>query len=146
MTAKFLPAAMVHVGYTNREIALALFLAKGTVKNYVSEILAKLDARDRTQAALKAISWRLICRRPIRASLQRGGHLIDLRTQGLGLWPKSVSHGLDELKMLRCCGQVAALAQHAGSHQRKAKLQQCVLIVPCFELVEHLAGRSMGSG
>jgi len=60
MTAKFLPAAMVHVGYTNREIALALFLAKGTVKNYVSEILAKLDARDRTQAALKAIFWRLI--------------------------------------------------------------------------------------
>ena len=51
---------MVHGGYTNREIALALFLAKGTVKNYVSEILAKLDARDRTQAALKAISWRLI--------------------------------------------------------------------------------------
>lgn len=60
MTAKFLPAAMVHVGYTNREIARTLFLAEGTVKNYVSDILAKLDARDRTQAALKAIFWRLI--------------------------------------------------------------------------------------
>ena len=47
-------------GYANREIARALFLAEGTVKNYVSDILAKLDARDRTQAALKAISWRLI--------------------------------------------------------------------------------------
>lgn len=47
-------------GYANREIGRALFLAEGTVKNYVSEILAKLDARDRTQAALKAISWRLI--------------------------------------------------------------------------------------
>lgn len=47
-------------GYANREIARALFLAEGTVKNYVSEILDKLDARDRTQAVLKAISRRLI--------------------------------------------------------------------------------------
>lgn len=47
-------------GYGNREIARTVFLAEGTVKNYVSEILAKLDARDRTQAVLKAISRRLI--------------------------------------------------------------------------------------
>lgn len=47
-------------GYGNKEIARTLFLAEGTVKNYVSEILAKLDARDRTQAVLKAISRRLI--------------------------------------------------------------------------------------
>lgn len=47
-------------GYGNREIAQAVFLAEGTVKNYVSEILAKLEARDRTQAVLKAISRRLI--------------------------------------------------------------------------------------
>lgn len=47
-------------GYGNREIARTLFLAEGTVKNYVSDILGKLDARDRTQAVLKAISRRLI--------------------------------------------------------------------------------------
>lgn len=47
-------------GYGNREIARAVFLAEGTVKNYVSDILAKLGARDRTQAVLKAISRRLI--------------------------------------------------------------------------------------
>ncbi len=47
-------------GYGNREIARTLFLAEGTVKNYVSDLLAKLDARDRTQAVLKAISRRLI--------------------------------------------------------------------------------------
>ena len=41
-------------GLTNREIAQRLFLAEGTVKNYVSHILDKLDARDRTQAALRA--------------------------------------------------------------------------------------------
>jgi DNA-binding NarL/FixJ family response regulator len=41
-------------GRTNREIAGSLHLAEGTVKNYVSNILAKIDARDRTQAALKA--------------------------------------------------------------------------------------------
>ncbi|NOZ71903.1 MAG: response regulator transcription factor [Chloroflexi bacterium] len=41
-------------GLTNREIARRLFLAEGTVKNYVSNILGKIGARDRTQAALRA--------------------------------------------------------------------------------------------
>jgi len=47
-------------GYSNKEIARSLFLAEGTVKNYVSDILEKLDARDRTQAVLKAITLRII--------------------------------------------------------------------------------------
>ena len=41
-------------GRTNREIATALFLAEGTVKNHVTNVLGKLGARDRTQAALRA--------------------------------------------------------------------------------------------
>jgi DNA-binding NarL/FixJ family response regulator len=47
-------------GYSNKEIARSLALAEGTVKNYVSEILAKLDTRDRTRAVLKAITLRLV--------------------------------------------------------------------------------------
>ena len=47
-------------GYSNKEIARSLFLAEGTVKNYVSDILDKLDARDRTRAVLKAITLRII--------------------------------------------------------------------------------------
>lgn len=47
-------------GYSNREIAKAMFLAEGTVKNYVSVILEKLDTRDRTRAVLKAITLRVI--------------------------------------------------------------------------------------
>jgi len=41
-------------GATNRIIANKLFLAEGTVKNYISSIFAKLDVEDRTQAALRA--------------------------------------------------------------------------------------------
>ncbi len=42
-------------GYSNREIGRALFVAEGTVKNHVSNILAKLGVRDRTRAVLKAV-------------------------------------------------------------------------------------------
>jgi len=45
---------LIAQGASNREIAGALFLAEGTVKNHVTNILGKLGARDRTQAALKA--------------------------------------------------------------------------------------------
>jgi DNA-binding NarL/FixJ family response regulator len=41
-------------GATNREIAAALVLAEGTVKNHLTNILEKLGARDRAQAALIA--------------------------------------------------------------------------------------------
>lgn len=47
-------------GYSKREIARSLFLAEGTVKNYVSAILDKLGTRDRTRVVLKAITLRLI--------------------------------------------------------------------------------------
>lgn len=42
-------------GKSNQEIAATLFLAEGTVKNYVSTIMAKLHANDRTQAAVYAL-------------------------------------------------------------------------------------------
>jgi DNA-binding NarL/FixJ family response regulator len=45
---------LIAQGASNREIADTLFLAEGTVKNYVTNILGKLEVRDRTQAALKA--------------------------------------------------------------------------------------------
>ncbi len=47
-------------GYSNKEIATAVFLSEGTVKNYVSDILDKLGARDRTRAVLKAITLKII--------------------------------------------------------------------------------------
>jgi DNA-binding NarL/FixJ family response regulator len=45
---------LVAGGYSNREIAQALHVAEGTVKNHVSSILSKMGVRDRTRAALKA--------------------------------------------------------------------------------------------
>jgi DNA-binding NarL/FixJ family response regulator len=44
----------VAAGSSNREIAAALYLTEGTVKNHVTSVLTKLDVRDRTQAALRA--------------------------------------------------------------------------------------------
>lgn len=47
-------------GYSNREMAKALSLSEGTVKNHVSNILSKLGVRDRTRAVLKAIEKGLV--------------------------------------------------------------------------------------
>lgn len=45
---------LVARGCTNKEIAEALTITDGTVKNYVSSILSKIGVRDRTRAVLKA--------------------------------------------------------------------------------------------
>ncbi len=42
-------------GYSNKEIANALNVAEGTVKNHVSNVLSKMGVRDRTRAVLKAL-------------------------------------------------------------------------------------------
>ncbi|MBN1306103.1 MAG: response regulator transcription factor [Anaerolineales bacterium] len=41
-------------GLSNKQIAGQLHLAEGTIKNYISSLLAKLGVSDRTQAALRA--------------------------------------------------------------------------------------------
>lgn len=50
---------LVARGLSNEEIARQLFLSKGTVRNYVSAILAKLGVADRTQAAVLAVKYGL---------------------------------------------------------------------------------------
>lgn len=51
---------LVTGGYSNREIAEALAISEGTVKNHLSTILSKLGVRDRTRAALKALELGLV--------------------------------------------------------------------------------------
>ena len=50
---------LLAAGYSNREIGRALFVAEGTVKNHVSNILTKLGVRDRTRAVLEGARARL---------------------------------------------------------------------------------------
>jgi DNA-binding NarL/FixJ family response regulator len=45
---------LIATGATNREIAEALVISEGTVKNHISNILGRLGLRDRTQAAIYA--------------------------------------------------------------------------------------------
>jgi DNA-binding NarL/FixJ family response regulator len=51
---------LVAGGYSNKEIARCLGIAVGTVKNHLSDVLRKLDARDRTHAVLKAMAGHLL--------------------------------------------------------------------------------------
>lgn len=51
--------AQVAEGKTNREIAQALFLGEGTVRNYVSSILKKLNLTNRAEAAAYAVEHNL---------------------------------------------------------------------------------------
>jgi len=47
-------------GYSNAEIAAALHLASGTVKNHLSSVFLKLGVRDRTRAVLRALELGLL--------------------------------------------------------------------------------------
>ncbi|HYC90497.1 MAG TPA: response regulator transcription factor [Thermoanaerobaculia bacterium] len=51
---------LVAGGYSNHEISTLLNITDGTVKNHISNVLAKLGVRDRTRAVLKAIDLGLI--------------------------------------------------------------------------------------
>ncbi|MCL1127185.1 response regulator transcription factor [Shewanella surugensis] len=47
-------------GFSNQDIANAIFLAEGTVKNHISALLLKLKSQGRTEAILKALELSLI--------------------------------------------------------------------------------------
>lgn len=51
--------SLIAGGKTNREIAADLFLSEGTVRNYVSSILSKLNVSNRAEAAAYAIQHHL---------------------------------------------------------------------------------------
>jgi DNA-binding NarL/FixJ family response regulator len=51
---------LIAAGLSNKEIAEKLFIAEGTAKNHVSNILSKLEARDRAQAVARAKELNLL--------------------------------------------------------------------------------------
>lgn len=50
-------ARQILSGKSNKSIALALYVTEGTVKNYVSRILEKLECRNRTELGLLLSRW-----------------------------------------------------------------------------------------
>ncbi len=46
---------LVGQGMSNAKISEMMFLSEGTIRNYVSSVLEKLDVQDRTQAAILAV-------------------------------------------------------------------------------------------
>ncbi|TAF07859.1 MAG: DNA-binding response regulator [Nostocales cyanobacterium] len=48
---------LIAIGASNREIAQKLYISEGTVKNHVTNILSRLELRDRTQAAILANTY-----------------------------------------------------------------------------------------
>jgi len=55
-------------GLSNKEIGARLHLTEGTVKNYVSNIIAKLQANDRTHAVVTALRRGLVDLKPVSSS------------------------------------------------------------------------------
>ncbi len=51
---------LIAEGMTNKQIANTVFLAEGTVKNYVSRIMEKLHAGSRTELAVMAVRQRRV--------------------------------------------------------------------------------------
>ncbi|HEY3341116.1 MAG TPA: response regulator transcription factor [Anaerolineae bacterium] len=52
--------ALIAQGQSNRDIAAKLVLSEGTVRNYVSTIMSKLQANDRAQVIVKAVQRRMV--------------------------------------------------------------------------------------
>lgn len=48
--------SLVAEGMSNKEIAKEMFLSEGTVRNYISNILDKMELRDRTQLAVRYLN------------------------------------------------------------------------------------------
>lgn len=51
---------LIGAGFSNKEITAQLSLSEGTVRNYISSILVKLNLRDRTQVAIWAVKLNLV--------------------------------------------------------------------------------------
>ena len=65
---------LIAMGDSNKEIAQKLYISEGTVKNHVTNILNRLDLRDRTQAAILANSFLDYLRESIEGD--QGDHFI----------------------------------------------------------------------
>ena len=52
-------STMLTLGFSNKQIAMGLFISEGTVRNYISNIYSKIGVNDRTNAVLLLKSYDL---------------------------------------------------------------------------------------
>jgi len=52
-------AIMLTQGFSNKQIAIGLFISEGTVRNYISNIYSKIGVNDRTNAVISLKSYGL---------------------------------------------------------------------------------------
>ncbi len=107
--------ALIAEGLTNRQIGEKMFLAEKTVKNYVSNILAKLGLERRTQAAVLAA--KLLA--PPAGALSHRPKRWDLRPSGRGTTPLPERHATT-----RVLGQKQDPTQKGRRHVCHPRAQQ----------------------
>ncbi|HEY8283346.1 MAG TPA: response regulator transcription factor [Chloroflexota bacterium] len=74
---------LIAEGYTNRAIASSLYVSAGTVKIHVEHIIGKLQATDRTQAAIRAVQLGLLNPEGEQSVHSRSSSIISANLSGL---------------------------------------------------------------
>ena len=100
----------VGFGLSNKEIAQKLYLSEGTVRNYVSIVLSKLELRDRTQLAISAIrKQESQCKNLVTIMTRIKKGILTLVSLSLVLIYCLINDPSRDITLLRTCAEVIGM-------------------------------------